>query len=161
MRWKTSFHIKTLFLKGADVRSIWLWLPLSSARSRLGTPTKETKPMAYSSAADVKTIIETSLADASITELIAIADADIDDLLSGTSLGATLKKKCSMMLTAAMIADGNPKNYSVGDARVDMGNRARSWRAEVNRTIREAKAARVTVKSTSYQHIDEDARYTQ
>lgn len=116
--------------------------------------------MAYSSAADVKTIIETSLADASITELIAIADADIDDLLSGTSLGATLKKKCSMMLTAAMIAEGNPKNYSVGDARVDMGNRARSWRAEVHRTISEAKAARRTVKSSSYQVIDEDGRYT-
>lgn len=115
--------------------------------------------MVYSDADDVRMIIETSLADASITELIAIADADIDDMLSGTTLGTALLKKCSMMLTAAMIAEGNPQNYSVGDARVDMGNRAKGWRAEVTRTINKAKAARVTIVATAYQHIDEDERY--
>lgn len=116
--------------------------------------------MAYCDSDDVKMIISTSLADASITELVAIADADIDDKLGGATLSTALLKKCSMMLTAAMIAEGNPKNYTVGEAKVDMGNRAKSWRAEAELTISRAKATiRTTVKSSSYEHIDEDARY--
>ena len=115
--------------------------------------------MAYCKSSDVKILVETTLDDELIEELIEISDADLDSMLGGSSLGTQLKKRCSMMLTAATIAEKYPRSYTVGSARIDMGTKIRDWRSQVRDIVARVKAGRAVIKSSKYQHIDEDVRY--
>lgn len=92
----------------------------------------------YCTAPDVKVLIETTLDDEVIEELIDLADANLDEKLGGASLSTILKKRCSMMLTAAMIAERMPQTYSVGSIRISQGPRIENWRRSVNRTVASA-----------------------
>jgi hypothetical protein len=115
--------------------------------------------MGYCNASDVRVLIETELVDEVIENLIVLADADLDRMLGGTTADASFKKKASMYLTAAMIADGGPPSYTVGNIRIDMGKQAASWRAQVKESVEEARAGSAVIKSSVYQKIDEDIRY--
>lgn len=115
--------------------------------------------MAYCSAADVGLLIAHSMSSGDVDSLIALADKDLDDMLGAYTLSAELKKRCSSMLTAIMIADRQPKSYSAGSARISYGERIRRWQAKVDELVARATAARVQVKVSEYQKIDEDVRY--
>ena len=116
--------------------------------------------MPYCTDEEVKILIETSLEGHEIETLIALADADLDRMLGGTSMETSLKKKCSMMLSAAMISDKEPGSYSVGGVRIDQSKRAENWRSQVREIVASAKAGRAVIKSSKYQHIDESTRYS-
>jgi len=94
--------------------------------------------MAYCTATEVKYLINTSLDDTSIGNLIAIADADLDAMLDGASMSVTLKKGCSMRLTAVMIAQRQPQTQRIGEYSDSWGERIREWRSWVNRRVARA-----------------------
>lgn len=94
--------------------------------------------MAYCKSSDVRLLIRTDLEDDEIEDLIALGDSDLDDLLGGASMTATQKKKCSMRLAAAAIADREPASFSMGKVRIDNYDRAQRWRKYVNRQVARA-----------------------
>lgn len=94
--------------------------------------------MAYCTADDVKLLIRTNLSDANITSLIAQADADLDDMLGGASMSTTLKKSCSMRLTAIMIAQRQPTSSRILGASVTYGDRVKQWKQEVKNRVAKA-----------------------
>jgi len=116
--------------------------------------------VAYCNASDVRVLIETKLEDEVIENIIALADADLDRMLGGAAADDSFKKKGSMYLAAAIIADKGPSSYTVGNIRIDMGAKARDWRAQVKASVEEARAGSSVIKGSIYQHIDEDVRYS-
>ncbi|MHA1286252.1 MAG: hypothetical protein ACTSPB_02490 [Candidatus Thorarchaeota archaeon] len=92
----------------------------------------------YCSASDVRLIIQTDLDDEFIERLINLADANLDKKLGGASMDAESKRSCSMMLTAAMIAERTPQTYSIGSIRISQGPRIENWRKSVNKIISHA-----------------------
>jgi hypothetical protein len=65
-----------------------------------------------------------------------------------------------MYLSAAIIADKEPSSYAAGNIRIDMGAKARVWRAQVKAEVEEARAGSSVIKGSTYQKIDEDVRYS-
>lgn len=94
--------------------------------------------MGYCKSADVRLVIQTALEDHEIDDLIELADTDLDEKLGGASLSDNLKKQCSMMLTAIMIAERTPQTYSIGSIRISQGPRIENWRKRVNRIVARA-----------------------
>jgi hypothetical protein len=117
--------------------------------------------MGYCNASDVRILIETKLVNEVLENIIVLADAEVDRLLGGATAGDSFKKKASMYLAAAIVADKGPPSYTVGNIRVDMGAKAREWRAQVKADIEEARAGSAVIKKSVYQHIDEDIRYAE
>lgn len=114
--------------------------------------------MVYSTPDEVKLIIETSMSDDDITLLIVLADDEVDGM-GGAALSDVDKQKCSMYLTAIMIAEKQPSSYSVGTVRINMRDRTARWLQRVKDIIDENRT--IPIKSSTYEKIDEDARYVQ
>ena len=95
--------------------------------------------MAYSTATEVKYLINTSVADATITNMITIADAELDTLLDGSSMSDNSKKGCSMRLTALMLAQRDPEIRRFGGTDFEMKQRLADWKAYVDEQVRMAK----------------------
>ena len=94
--------------------------------------------MPYCTASDVRLLINTSLSDDDIGSLITLADAELDALLGGASMSSTLKKGCSMRLTAIMIAGRQPQQQRIGAYSEGWGGRIAEWRRWVNRAVARA-----------------------
>ena len=113
--------------------------------------------MAYCTAADVRTVVQTSLTDSDITNIIETSDAEIDKRLGTQSSTDKLIKKLSMLLTAHTIKTRQPKSVAIGEYREDAGDVLEVWEREIERIYRLHKS--VSVKSSEYRHIEEAKRY--
>jgi len=113
--------------------------------------------MAYSAAADVRLVINTTLTDDQITSIIEMSDAEIDKRIGAQSSSDPLIKKLSMLLTAHTIKTRQPKSQAIGEYREDSGNVLEVWEREIQRIYRLYKG--ISVKATEYRHIDEGKRY--
>ena len=96
--------------------------------------------MAYSTATEVKYIINTSVADATITNMITIADAELDNMLNGSTMDSNVKKGCSMRLTALMLAQRDPEIRRFGGTDFEMKQRLTDWKTYVDEQVRMAKS---------------------
>ena len=113
--------------------------------------------MAYCTAADVRTIINTALTDSEIAGIIEMSDAEIDRRIGSQSASDKLIKKLSMLLTAHIIKTRQPKSMAVGEYREDAGDVLEVWEREIERIYRLYKG--VSVKASDYKHIAESKRY--
>jgi len=113
--------------------------------------------MAYCTAADVRTIVNTSLTDSDITNIIVTSDAEIDKRLGTQSSTDKLIKKLSMLLTAHTVKTRQPRSVAIGEYREDVGDVLEVWEREIERIYRLYKG--VSVKGSEYRHIEESKRY--
>lgn len=105
--------------------------------------------MAYCAVTDVKVLIDTDLTDNQITSIIALADNELDQLLGGASMTATQKKTCSMMLSAIMIAQRQPRKESLAGASLDWSGRITEWQRYVKQAVSRAVGRWTTIDSLS------------
>ena len=117
--------------------------------------------MAYCKPADVRLHIDTEMEPGEIEDLIVLADEDLDIRLGSHTLTDDLKKSCSALLTAVMIADKQPKTYGAGTVRISHGEaRVTRWLNKVEVIVAQATSSRgAVVKSSAYRKIDENRRY--
>ena len=113
--------------------------------------------MAYCTAADVRTIINTALTDSEITGIIEMSDAEIDKRLGTQDASDKLIKKLSMLLTAHTIKARQPRSQAIGEYREDSENVLEVWEREIERIYRLYRD--ISVKASEYRHIDESKRY--
>jgi len=113
--------------------------------------------VAYCTAADVRSIINTNLTDEQITSIIETSDAEIDKRIGVQDPNDKLVKKLSMLITAHTIKTRQPQSQVIGEYREDMGNVLEVWEREIERIFRLYRG--VSVKASEYGHIDESKRY--
>ena len=113
--------------------------------------------MVYCTAADVRTIVQTSLTDGEITGIIETSEAEIDRRIGTQSASDKLIKKLSMLLTAHTIKTRQPQSLAIGEYREDAGDVIEVWDREINRIFRFYKIP--IVKASKFEHIDESKRY--
>ena len=113
--------------------------------------------IAYCTASDVRLVLETSLADADITEIIDMSDAEIDGRIGTQNPGDELVRKLSVLLTAHAVKTRQPGSVAVGEYREDAGDVLGVWEREVERLYRLKKAPGIA--GSEYRHIDEAKRY--
>ena len=113
--------------------------------------------MAYCTAADARTIVQTSLTDGEITGIIETSDAEIDRRIGAQSASDKLMKKLSMLLTAYTIKTRQPGSVAIGEYREDVGNILEVWEREIEYIYRLYQG--VSFKGSEYGHIDESKRY--
>ena len=122
--------------------------------------------MAYCSATDVRGVIETSLTDPQIESIIAESDAEIDLRIGAQSAGNKVIQKLSKLMTAIQVKTRQPSSSTVGGF-TETYDPIPYWQNEVDRILSLYVAGAGTsgtlgkVVGSSYQHIDEDARYTE
>jgi len=75
--------------------------------------------MAYSSAADVRRILNTKLTDPDLGELIKEADALIDERLGPQNSGDLLIRRLSTRLAAIPAKKRDPESFALGEYRED------------------------------------------
>ncbi len=115
--------------------------------------------MVYCTALDVRQIIHTSLSDSEITSIIALSDAEINKTLGSQSESDELIKKLSMVISAKTIKGRQPQSSAAGEYKEDSGNIHEVWETTIDRIYTLYRT--VHIVSSKYQHIDEDARYTE
>lgn len=115
--------------------------------------------MSYCTDDDVRLHIAHGMDPDDVARLIQQADAELDTMLGSHSMSTDLKKRCSSLLTAIMIARRLPKNYTVGTARVTHGDRGPGWRRTVDELVATVTGGKFHVVSSEYQKIDEKYRY--
>ncbi len=113
--------------------------------------------MPYSTPADVKLIVHTSLTDTEITSLIEQSDAEITKRLGAQTAGDVLVKRLSSFITAHTILLRQPESITIGEYREQRGDALDVWGHEINRLYRLLGSAKI--KASEYRHIDEDQRY--
>jgi Txe/YoeB family toxin of Txe-Axe toxin-antitoxin module len=113
--------------------------------------------LAYSTAADIRRIIHTSLTDSDIALIIELSDAQIDRRLGTQSTSDKVIKKLSMLITARTIKQRQPDSVAVGEYKETQGNLMEVWSREINEMYRLYEAP--VMVSSDYRHIDEDTRY--
>lgn len=111
--------------------------------------------MVYSTAADVKRVINTSLPDADITELIVETDAWIDKRLGAQSTSDKLIRRLSVLKTAMIIRSRDPQSFAIGEYSESAGTFTvqQVWKQEIDEIINLYQQASYS-KSTSYQTDD-------
>lgn len=77
--------------------------------------------MAYCTAAQVKAVVDTDMADAEVTELIEETDAWMDLMLPTGSLNATVLRLISRTGTAYRVMLKDPNSRSLGEYSEDRG----------------------------------------
>lgn len=112
--------------------------------------------MPYCTAADVRTIVDTPLADGEISDLIETSDAEIDRWIGVQSGFDKLVKKLSMLLTAHAIRSSQSQTQAVGEYREDAGDILEVWEREIERIYRLYRVSRV--KASEYEEISESER---
>jgi len=113
--------------------------------------------LAYCTAADMRTVLDTSLTDGEITSIIETSDAEIDRRMGVQDSSDRLVKKLSMLVTAHAIRTRQPQAQAVGEYREDVGDVFGVWEREIERVYRLCKC--VSVKASEHSYIDEGSRY--
>ena len=113
--------------------------------------------MAYCTAVDVRTIVQTSLTDSEITGLIETSDAEIDRRIGAQDPNDKLVKKLSMLLTAHTIKTRQPWSQAIGEYREDAGDVLEVWEREIDRIYRLYQG--ISVKGSEYKYIEESKRF--
>jgi hypothetical protein len=113
--------------------------------------------MAYCTAADVRTIVQTNLTDSEITGIIETSDAEINKRIGIQDISDKLVKKLSMLLTAYTIKTRQPGSVAIGEYREEAGDILEVWEREIERIYRLYRD--VSIKGSEYRHIDESKRY--
>jgi hypothetical protein len=111
----------------------------------------------YCAVSDVARVIKTDLTINAVEDAIFDAGEEVDEL-SG-DLTDRQKKRATMFLTASYLAMRVPDTYRAGNLQVQWKDRSAMFRAKALEEIQNARG--IIIKSSSYQHIDEDLRYTQ
>jgi hypothetical protein len=112
--------------------------------------------MPYCTAADVRTMVDTSLTDGEIAGIIETSDAEIDRRIGVQSSSDKLVKKLSMLVTAHAIRSRQPQTQVIGEYREDAGDVLRVWEREIERIYRLYRVPRV--KASEYEEIGESER---
>ena len=113
--------------------------------------------MTYSTASDVRIIINTKLTDDQITSIIETSDAQINKRIGAQDPSDKLIKKLSMLLTAHTIKSRYPQSQALGEYREASDNILEVWERETERIFR--LYTTTSIKTTEYRHIDESKRY--
>lgn len=113
--------------------------------------------MPYCTASDVRMIIHTSLTDTDIVAVIEMSDAEIDKRLGPQSGSDKVIKKLSVLLSAHIIKQRQPRSVAAGEYSEDAGDVLEVWERETERIYRLYKG--VSVKATEHRYIDESKRY--
>ena len=113
--------------------------------------------MPYCTASDVRMIIHTSLTDTDIVAVIEMSDAEIDKRLGPQSGSDKVIKKLSVLLSAHIIKQRQPRSVAAGEYSEDAGDVLEVWEREIERIYRLYKMPIVRV--SDYGHIDESKRY--
>lgn len=113
--------------------------------------------MPYCTAADVRTIVDTSLTDEEITGIIETSDAEIERRIGVQTSSDKLVKKLSMLQTAYTIRTRQPQAQVVGEYREDAGNILHTWKQEIEAIYRLYEG--LSMKSSDYARINESKRY--
>lgn len=127
--------------------------------------------MPYCTETDVKGVIETSLVTAQIQAIIAESDAEIDLRIGAQIAGDKVIQKLSKLMTAIQIKTRQPTSTSAAGFS-ETHDPIPYWQTEVDRLLSlyisggtgapgSTTGNRGKVIGSSYQHIDEDARYTE
>ena len=111
--------------------------------------------MVYSTPADVKRVINTTMSDADITELIAETDAWIDKTLGAQSTSDKLIRRLSVLKTAMIIRARDPQSFAIGEYSESAGTFTvqQVWKQEINEILGLYRKTSFT-KSTAYQTDD-------
>ena len=93
--------------------------------------------MVYSTADDVKRIVQTNLTDPDIVKLIEESDAWIDKTLGAQSETDKLIRRLSMLKTAIVIRTRDPSSFSIGEYSEKEGRRsaAETWKEEIKEIV--------------------------
>lgn len=98
-------------------------------------------------------MISTEKNDLELTRLIADADLDLDDRLNGAAMDSTIKRFCSMRLTAIVIAQSQRGVYSDKPA----NDSTTEWQNYVDEKVEAAKTIRPRhAKVVTYSQLHED-----
>ncbi len=87
--------------------------------------------MTSCTAADVRLLVDTSLEDTQIDSLITLSETDLDDMLQGSTMTTELRRLCTILLTASLVAEQTPKTKAVGELTIEYGNNPKTWRLRV------------------------------
>jgi Txe/YoeB family toxin of Txe-Axe toxin-antitoxin module len=113
--------------------------------------------LAYSTAADVRRIIHTSLTYSDITAIIELSDAQIEKRLGTQSTSDKIIKKLSMLITARTIKQRQPGSVAVGEYKETQGDLMEVWSREINELYKLYEPP--IMVSSDYRHITEETRY--
>ena len=113
--------------------------------------------MAYCTAPDVRSVVNTTLTDDEILAIIEMSDAEIDARIGGQDASDKLIKKLSVLLSAHTVKTRQPRSMAIGEYREDAGNVLEVWEREIERIFRLYKEP--SIAASRYRHIDEDSRY--
>ncbi|MFH2111052.1 MAG: hypothetical protein ABIJ47_07315, partial [Candidatus Bathyarchaeota archaeon] len=111
----------------------------------------------YSTAAEVRRVIHTSLTDVDIETIIQFSDADIDKRLGPQEGSDPLIKKLSVIMTAYTIRLRQPASSAIGEYSENSGNLLEVLRSEIDRITR--LYSKKVIASSSYSVINEEERY--
>lgn len=114
--------------------------------------------MAYCEWTDVTDIITTTLDEDQINNIISESDAEIDYRIGTQTTGDKMIQKLSKLMSAIQVKTQQPTSMGAGQYR-ELHNPVPVWAAEIEKLFKLKKKGKMTV--TSYQHIDEDTRYTE
>jgi len=113
--------------------------------------------MPYCTAADVRSIIDTSLIDEEIEGIIETSDAEIDKRIGVQNGSDKLVKKLSILLTAQTIKTQQPQVQAIGEYREDAGIVLLVWERAIESIYR--LYGGLSVKTSDYSCINESRRY--
>ena len=109
--------------------------------------------MAYSTAAQVKAIVITDMADADVTELIEETDAWMDMKLDTGSLNATFLRMVSRTWTAIRVMLRDPNSQKLGEYAEDREAALLKLNAMLDEMLKDAMADTGTGIAMSYGYI--------
>ena len=115
--------------------------------------------LSYSTATDVRKIIQTSLTDSEITDIIETTDAQINKRIGTQSTSDKVIKKLSILMTAITIKGRQPETVLIGEYKESHGNSIKTWQREVADIYRLYDP--LMMASSSYNFIEEEKRYTE
>ncbi|MBS7623830.1 hypothetical protein KEJ39_09225 [Candidatus Bathyarchaeota archaeon] len=94
--------------------------------------------MSYCTPADVRRVINTTLADGDITELISETDAWIEKKLGTQSLSDKLIRRLSALKTAIIIRSRDPQSFAIGEYSETAGTFTvqQVWKQEIDEILK-------------------------
>jgi len=113
--------------------------------------------MAYCVSSDVRLIVNTTLTDVEITGIIEMSDAEIDARIGTQTSGNKLIKKLSVLLSAHIIKQRQPRSVAAGEYSEDAGDILEVWEREIERIYRLYRKPKVA--ASRYGSLDEKTRY--
>ena len=113
--------------------------------------------MSYSTSADVRLIIHTSLTNTEIESIISMSDAQINKQIGAQDPTDLTIKKLSVLMTAHTIKQRQPDSVTIGEYRETTGNINETLSNEINKILKLYKSP--AFASSTYTSINEEQRY--